>query len=179
MILETLSVMVGNDAYRSDDKDDHIPPPTQAVQFGHVTLMAAAVPSALLGKGKRLNNVSAISKSRTVMFSPKDLVLRFAFPPGQVGGYLARTEKEGAFTRALGLNGQPGTFGDRRFKMNGNGHSDYWSDRRVARQLARTLGAALPHEAIENSVDEYATADPYVEAPHKTPTYDLHDSNLG
>ena len=108
-------------------------------------LMAAAVPVELMEATGRLEAAARWSRSLFFLYSPDDAVLHFAFPIGQAAAF-ALGEEDGLYLTAVGRHGQPSGLTPHRFELSGNGHSDYWSDRRAADIMAAFLGEAVPRE---------------------------------
>jgi pimeloyl-ACP methyl ester carboxylesterase len=96
-------------------------------------LMAAAVPVNML-----VNNTSPLYSAKQAtghianIYSPNDLVLKFAFPPGQFV-----VDKK--FVKAVGLHGEPYQYWNSGYKNVYIGHNDYWKDEDVARYIAFIL----------------------------------------
>jgi xanthosine utilization system XapX-like protein len=111
--------------------------PTLAI----VSLMAAAVPVALVEAGQRLAGVPAAAVKVLKAHSRSDWVLWLAFPAGQFGAWLAGNEAA-AYVEAVGRNGNPAGFGESLLRE-GNGHSDYWTDEYAAAVLLVTMDATL------------------------------------
>ena len=95
-----------------------------APQIGRVCLMAAAVPTFKTSPGGSLVDAVVAPRALLVLFSPADLVLGGAFPPGQT---LAHGD-EGFFPAAVGLHGDmplhPGLI--QREQIVGAKHGSYW-----------------------------------------------------
>ncbi|MBD3366594.1 MAG: alpha/beta hydrolase [Candidatus Eisenbacteria bacterium] len=108
-----------------------------------VVLMAAAVPTDLVGVGGQLRRSGLGPLHRHVYHSDDDRVLRWAFPAGQSMAQLAGSEP-GDSLEAVGLHGNPRSYASRRRDLRGNRHSDYWKDRRAVRELATLMGSAIP-----------------------------------
>ena len=107
---------------------------------GKVCLMAAAVPVAMLCPGGRLERALARAREVLVLYSPDDLVLAAAFPPGQT---LAGTG-EGFFPEAVGHAGSVPALVQRQQIVDA-GHGHYWGhdDKPAARQAAEAVRAFL------------------------------------
>lgn len=107
---------------------------------GKVCLMAAAVPVAMLCPGGRLERALALAREVLVLYSPDDLVLSAAFPPGQT---LAGAG-EGFFPEAVGHAGSVPSMVQRE-QIAGAGHGSYWghNDGPPARMVAEALRAFL------------------------------------
>lgn len=93
-------------------------------RIGKVCLMAAAVPTSMVMPGAELAGAMTAPSNLRVLYSPDDLVLEFAFAPGQtISG-----EGEGFFPTAIGRYGDvplsPGHV--EREQIAGAGHGDYW-----------------------------------------------------
>ena len=111
-----------------------------------VLLAAAAVPVALVERGGNLRDGIAHSARRVlVLYSPEDLVLRFAFPAGQSLAFAMRYEGE-VYLSAVGLHGSPQNFGNSRKQLVGAGHGDYWGSELVARDIMTLMGMQIPLE---------------------------------
>jgi len=108
-------------------------------------LAAAAVPVALVERGGRLHDGIVRTDPRVlVLFSPDDLVLRFAFPAGQSLAYTMGHE-DGIYFSAVGLNGNPRSLAASRKQLFGGGHSDYWKSDLIAQETLALLGFAVSH----------------------------------
>jgi len=105
---------------------------------GKVCLMAAAVPVAMLCPGGRLEPALALAREMLVLYSPDDLVLAGAFPPGQT----LAGRGEGFFPEAVGHAGNVPAL-VRREQIVGAGHGHYWghSNKPAARQAADAVRA--------------------------------------
>lgn len=93
-------------------------------RIGKVCLMAAAVPTSMVMHGGELADAMSTPTHLRVLYSADDLVLEFAFPPGQaISG-----SGEGFFPTAIGRYGDvplsPGHI--EREHIAGAGHGDYW-----------------------------------------------------
>ena len=109
-------------------------------------LMAAAVPVALVGPWGYLGGAARRAGLQALIFhSSYDMVLGFAFPPGQFLAFKLGIETA-VYRRALGLDGAPGLPATQQ-PMVGYGHSYYWPSWSVAQDVAKSLGAAAPHTA--------------------------------
>ncbi len=161
LVMELLSQLAGGpdaDPYLVADEDTAfaVQPGLGNVVIKSIVLMAGAVPAALLEDGERLSDVCReMGAKSSVLYSGWDTVLRFAFPMGQFGAAQIGYERESYFS-ALGLNGKPESFGDRRERQAGNGHGDYWPSLRVAREVALAMGAVVENELAENQPEENA-----------------------
>lgn len=106
-------------------------------------LMAAAVPVRMVEDMNRFGAAAQASKTR-VLFSKSDMVLHWAFPPGETAAF------EGFFPQAVGLFGNPVTAWTGRFDLQPYNHGDYLpgkgNDDRSARYVAQFMGAAVPTE---------------------------------
>jgi hypothetical protein len=93
-------------------------------QIRHVVLMAAAVPDFMVVTGAALADAIAVAQSVLVLHSTSDLVLHYAFPPGQT---IAGTG-EGVLPVALGRFGPPAGMTGRveGQRIANAGHGDYW-----------------------------------------------------
>lgn len=113
-------------------------------------LMAAAVPVPMIETGKRLHAAALLARTLT-LYSPDDLVLRFAFAIGETAA------GDGWMPQAVGREGNPAWAWPTRLRMwkangKGYGHGDYWSDGVAAVQVARFLGTPLPPGIAENGI---------------------------
>ena len=106
-----------------------------------VSLMAAAVPVALAETGQPLANASTAAKKVLKPHSRSDWVLWLAFPVGQSAASVLGIERD-AYIEAMGRNGNPSGFGEPLLRE-GNGHSDYWSDKGAGAVLLVTMDATL------------------------------------
>lgn len=119
-----------------------------------IMLMAAAVPVAHLEDGGRLRAALTRRCDRAVVLhSTSDIVLRGAFPPGQLAGETGA----GLWPEAVGKAGNPtglrasGGLWDHSEAMRGSGHGDYWTSWGVAKRLARELGV-IPQDGPRSRV---------------------------
>ncbi|MCA2998819.1 MAG: alpha/beta hydrolase [Rhodocyclaceae bacterium] len=119
------------------------------VKVGRVCLMAAAVPQFKVRVGGALALAISHAERVKVLYSPNDLVLKYAFPPGQTiaGG------DEGFFPMALGRDRPPpdtaGISSDP-VLVPGAGHSDYWG--------CRDSNASIESMRAVSSFFEFSTA---------------------
>lgn len=93
---------------------------------GKVCLMAAAVPVLNVQSGESLARAMEHTGEVRILHSSDDVVLRYAFPPGQT----LATGNEGFFPTALGLHG-PTIWVVGRIDpvpINGANHGDYWGN---------------------------------------------------
>jgi hypothetical protein len=100
-----------------------------------IVMMAAAVPVRMV-EIQTSEFGATIGKCKTrVLFSPHDLVLRGAFPPGQTAA------GEGILPEAVGLHGNPRPlwWHCRNEKI---GHGDYWESKHVGNYIAESLSYA-------------------------------------
>lgn len=132
-----------------------------------IQLMAAAVPVELVRKGRPLRRAGNIVRERVVLYSPHDLVLRGAFPPGQALARAMGHEPE-VYLEAVGLNGNPPDFPTQSpWQAFGNGHGDYWKDTEIADNFARRLGVAVPRRQSDRYLPERVAVLPRV-TPERT-----------
>jgi len=110
-----------------------------------VCLMAAAVPVGLVEPNEELEKASRSVEHRLVLFSHSDNVLKWAFPVGQAYAALFAGTEDEIYLSAVGLRGRPESYPTASSHMEGNGHSDYWSDRRIFRYIAPVMGIAVEH----------------------------------
>lgn len=91
---------------------------------GKVCLMAAAVPVFQVEWGGALEPAMVRARQVLVLYSGRDTVLTFAFPPGQ----FAAGRGEGLFPTALGHERPPPTVAGavEAIEITGAGHGDYW-----------------------------------------------------
>lgn len=101
---------------------------------GRVVLMAAAVPVCMVANDGALAHAMETAASVLVLHSTADIVLNYAFPPGQTKA----GKGEGVLPVALGRDGPPaGTRGRvEHHEIDGAGHSDYWTHDTVAKDIA-------------------------------------------
>ncbi len=90
--------------------------------IGKVVLMAAAVPQFMLERGGRFERVGLLAEKIFNLTSKSDLVLKYAFPPGQTA---ADPWDEGFFPNALGRHGVIHPNIKNRVISNAR-HGDYW-----------------------------------------------------
>jgi len=127
-----------------------------APTFRRILLMAAAVPVKLSEPGKRLYKAGAQARERLVLFSPDDLVLRFAFPAGQTLAKVPFGYEQDIYLEPVGLHGHPEAFAtETPLQACGNGHGDYWGDEDAAAYLAQKLGVAVPHRLKERCLPKH------------------------
>lgn len=129
--------------------------PAPAVRF--VLLMAAAVPVKLSTAGERLWRASRLANDTYVLFSPDDVVLRYAFPAGQTLAAVMGMD-DGFYLKAVGLNGEPREFAtEDPLQACGQGHGDYWGYPEAALFLAEKLGASVARVVRERCLAYRAT----------------------
>lgn len=104
----------------------------------HTVLMAAAVTERECALGGDFHTPYP-STRYTVLYSPRDLVLRLAFRVGQP------VFSKSSAAQAVGLHGRPSERWDDR-RNTGLGHSGYWASMDAARATMDALGA--PRKAI-------------------------------
>jgi len=111
------------------------------VRIRLVALMAAAVPTYMVKPGEHLDLLEFGGDRVRVLFSRKDLILKYIFRPGQ--RFESSSPVNWVFGRAaLGSKGLPQTFprtnriSEEETKL---GHGGYWSNYPVARTLASDL----------------------------------------
>lgn len=93
-------------------------------RIGKVCLMAAAVPTFMVFDGGALHDALRVPERLRALFSPADLVLQFAFPPGQT----AALGDEGRMPTAIGRHGDLPVGGPiDREHIEGADHGDYWA----------------------------------------------------
>jgi hypothetical protein len=138
LVLETLK-------YISEEKDV----PEFAARIEKSLLMAAAVPVKFVkSDDAKLGKVVKHCKP-SVLYSPRDFVLRFAFPVGQL--------VEG-FHEAVGLHGNPRheSGSENNFWIDYRdtllGHSDYWESDKVANYLTTMLGGSAAKPLYTNTI---------------------------
>jgi hypothetical protein len=73
-------------------------------------------------------------------WSTRDWVLRLAFPTGQATAFSIGIEGE-LHAEAVGLHGNPSSFGDGR--QTANGHGDYWPDAGLAMEMVPRIDATV------------------------------------
>jgi len=127
-------------------------PDSERHRIPGVCLMAAAVPTFMVERDSRLGPAARVPRTSYVLHSRADLVLRFAFPPGQgaASGILKlapgkATESEGWFPEAVGRYGNPTAAWLRRGDT-GLGHSGYWSHPSGAPMVLRALRGGVAQE---------------------------------
>lgn len=93
-------------------------------RIGKVVLMAAAVPDFMVTSGGVLADAAAMAEAVLVLHSTSDLVLHYAFPPGQT----AAGAGEGFLPTALGRFGPPAGMAGRvsAHRISDANHGDYW-----------------------------------------------------
>lgn len=99
-----------------------------------VFLMAAAVPLSMVQPGQELNPSISSKEKYRILYSKKDLVLKYTFPIGQ------KLAGEG-FDRAVGFTGNPkmGVWSNTKDMENYN-HSDYWKGEESVQWILSQLG---------------------------------------
>jgi hypothetical protein len=117
----------------------HAGPPARVAYLG---MMAAAVPVAKVEGGGPLYSPDIANADIVKFHSSHDMVLALAFPAGQGAAWLLDIEDDW-YVRPIGRYGAPDNFGTS--SQTQNGHSDYWKDASVARQVALRLDPTLPH----------------------------------
>ena len=93
----------------------------------HLVLMAAAVPVGECDFGDFACGKQPAEARCSVMYSPRDWVLRYTFPPGQAG--VDRSDE------AVGLYGRPDQGRWHGSLRTGNSHGAYWRSPETARQV--------------------------------------------
>lgn len=106
-----------------------------------VSLMAAAVPVALAENKEPLADAPRAAAKVIKAYSHSDWVLWLAFPAGQALARLGGIE-DAVYIKAIGRNGDPSGFGIS-MPREGNGHSDYWTDKFAAKALLLEMDATL------------------------------------
>ncbi len=121
------------------------PPDAERHRIPGMCLMAAAVPTFMVEGDSRLAPAARAPRASYVLHSRKDLVLRYAFPPGQGAasamltvGAQGGTDTEGWFPEAVGRHGNPTMTWLRRGDTN-LGHSGYWTHPSAAPTVLRAL----------------------------------------
>jgi hypothetical protein len=113
-------------------------PPAHGVVVDRAVLMAAAVPTDKVDRGKPLRAGVEWARSIEALHSEGDNVLRFAFPLGETAG------GDGFFPTAVGRHGGPGSTWLTAPQMGHAGklygHSDYWPGAESAAAAAAFLG---------------------------------------
>jgi hypothetical protein len=104
----------------------------------------------MIEEGSRLAAAAMVPQSAYVLHSRSDVVLRFAFPPGQGAatallGRGAAADSEGMFPEAVGRHGNPNTVWLRRGDT-GLGHSGYWGHPFTAPSVLRALRGRVAPE---------------------------------
>jgi hypothetical protein len=140
VVLEALRELLGG---RTPDAESH--------RVAGVCLMAAAVPTFMVEASARLGPAAMVPRVSYVLHSKADLVLRFAFPPGQgaASAILRRASGDGAdtegwFPEAIGRHGNPSTTWLRRGET-GLGHSGYWTHPSAAPSVLQGLRGRVVH----------------------------------
>lgn len=122
-----------------------------------VYLMAAAVPTFMVGAGARLEDAATLPQATYVLHSRADFVLRAAFPPGQgaatallhLGLYpTLEDDDEGYAPEAVGRDANPREVWLRHAETR-LGHSDYWTHPSTAPNVLRALGGSGVSELRE------------------------------
>ncbi len=111
-------------------------------KVGKVCLMAAAVPTFKLCPGGALTGAIAAAGQLRVLYSPADMVLSAAFPPGQT---IAKGD-EGFFPAAVGHAGDVPLMSGKveRQHIPGAAHGDYWGH-----------GSGAPTERSARAIAEF------------------------
>jgi len=104
-----------------------------------IMLMAAAVPVLHLQTGGLLRSAVRYPDHRIALYSARDTVLRWAFPPGQT---LARDG--GLRPEASGLNGSPRDCWTSRDQTMLR-HGEYWSNESTTPNIVRLFGKSTSH----------------------------------
>jgi hypothetical protein len=141
LVLEAIRELLGG---RTPDTESH--------RVAGACLMAAAVPTFMVEANARLGAAAIVPRVSYILHSRSDLVLRFAFPPGQgaASAILSRTsddraDTEGRFPEAVGRHGNPSVTWLRRGDT-GLGHSGYWAHPSTAPTVLRALQGGVVHE---------------------------------
>ena len=119
---------------------------------GKVCLMAAAVPVFKVVSGGALAEAMNHAGEVYILYSEKDIVLHYTFPPGQT----VAVGDEGFFPEALGLHGPPPGVNGRIDKKNINGgHGDYWDPSKglPAENAARAIADFCGFGSRERTMD--------------------------
>ncbi len=114
-------------------------PASSRPEIVFVGLMAAAVGVGLVGSGQLLSP-AADAKNIVKFWSTRDWVLRLAFPTGQAAAFGLSIEDE-LHTEAVGLHGNPPSFGKGR--QTANGHGQYWPDAGLATEIVPRIDASM------------------------------------
>lgn len=134
-----------------------------------VCLMAAAVPTFMIGEGERLERAARLPQASYVLHSRSDAVLQWAFRGGQGAASLlltfgfagafedtARVDSEGVYPEAVGRNGRPHAVFLRRADT-GLGHSGYWKHEATAPAVLRAINGGSIAQLLDESTSEGVT----------------------
>jgi hypothetical protein len=115
------------------------------IQIRRICLMAAAVPSEFLEYPERyydlLGDLQQNGTEVRVLHSTADLVLHFAFPPGQALAGEASDRALGRFGPMPGMPGLGGRLTHR--EISGADHGDYWGHSGTPQSVEATLDAGI------------------------------------
>lgn len=111
------------------------PSARQLLDRTKIVLMAAAVPTRVLGPGRPLRTTVEACARADVFFSLFDEALAPAFP-------LVQIREQGGLTQAVGWLGGPADLWSAQHNMTPCSHSGYWGDEDVAYRIASAVGAA-------------------------------------
>lgn len=111
-------------------------PPPLALNIGVVSLMAPAVPIELVDASGKLEIAVRSPRSILKCYSRHDWALWAGFPQAQEAAYSLGYETE-LYLEAVGLYGHPTAVGIP--VETGNGHSDYWGDRKIANRFSAAI----------------------------------------
>ena len=104
-----------------------------------ILLMAGAIPVEHLRPGGSLNAAVRFPQRRIALFSTRDTVLRYAFPPGQ------RLARDAAWpAEAMGLHGAPRECWTARDQTVLR-HGDYWAHESTTPNVVRLFGKSTHH----------------------------------
>jgi len=134
-----------------------------------VCLMAAAVPVGLVEPNEEFEEASRGVEHRLVLFSHSDNVLKWAFPVGQAYAALFAGTEDEIYLSAVGLKGRPDSYPTAAAHMRGNGHSDYWSDRRIFRHISPVMGIAVEQTVEPRWLPEHDAPAPVASLIRRTP----------
>lgn len=132
-----------------------------------LSVMACAVPVAKVADPALLHPALLVPKQTQALHSTDDVVLHWAFPPGEtLGG-------DGFFPEAVGRFGAPAGAWTRSQKMAGYDHSDYWRSIYAAQLVAQYLGAPMAPTVPDNQI-----ATRQLPPAHELPTTGLREREM-
>jgi pimeloyl-ACP methyl ester carboxylesterase len=124
-------------------------PAAQRGRVKGVCLMAAAVPTYMIESDRLLGAAARVPQRTWVLYSRKDLVLRWLFGPGQTAA------REGFMPTAVGRHGTGVWTATDETML---GHGEYWGSSVTTPHLARAFGRATREELPNFDLVEWPSA---------------------